>query len=200
MTWYALATEDALSEAVALKLIRHIAPTAELGVAPLGRRGNGYLHEKRGDLIRLSYHYPVIVVTDLDDEACAGSLISKWLGNRKTPKQFLLRVAVREIESWLLADDTAMRALLGRHSDRLPVQCDTLPDPKQTLLQLAWSAGGSVRRDLCASPGSAARQGLGYNRHLCDLVQECWEPARARHRSESLNRACLRLSAQLNDS
>ncbi len=69
---------------------------------------------------------------------------------------------------------------------RLPGQPDTLRDPKDFLLDLARRAPRSVRLDLRAEPGAIARQGLGYNARLSQLVREKWRPARAAARSPSL--------------
>ena len=76
----------------------------------------------------------VVVLTDLDRLACPLILLDDWLGaDRKHPENLLLRIAEREVESWLLADHEALGKLLGSKA-RFPVQPDTLPDPKQHLL------------------------------------------------------------------
>jgi hypothetical protein len=102
-------------------------------------------------------------------------------------------VAVREIESWLLADHEAMRGLLGARAGRLPPDPDELPDPKQTLIELAQRAPRTVRDELLADQGAFASQGLGYNTLLARMVREAWRPARAAERSFSLAKARIRL-------
>lgn len=107
----------------------------------------------------------------------------------------MFRVAVREIESWLLADHQAMRSLLGQKAGKLPEAPDDLPDPKQTLLSLAQRAKRDVREDIVANRGSVASQGLGYNARLGQVIRQAWEPARAADRSPSLVKARARLRA-----
>ena len=46
---------------------------------------------------------PFIVLTDLDNDKCAPELVEAWLGGSLPDKRFQIRVAVREIEAWLLA-------------------------------------------------------------------------------------------------
>ncbi|MNV69490.1 hypothetical protein D3C71_1624030 [compost metagenome] len=141
----------------------------------------------------IAVHQPVFLLTDLDRVKCAPSLIKKWMSNLEQPQNLVFRVAIREIESWLLADHEAMRSLLGERIGKLPLDPDSLADPKQALLTLAGRAPREIREDLVAMDGALARQGLGYNAQLCQMVRSRWQPARAAERSESLARARVRL-------
>lgn len=47
---------------------------------------------------------PILGLTDLDHHPCPIGLIKKYLKRGKHP-HFLLRIAIRELESWLLADE-----------------------------------------------------------------------------------------------
>ena len=110
------------------------------------------------------------------------------------PDRLLVRVAVREAESWLLADHEAMRSLLDIHSG-FPDAPDTLPDPKQTLLTLARQAPREVRLGLVRQEGTRLRQALRYNSLLSEWVFTEWEPERAAKRSESFCLALVVLSS-----
>jgi hypothetical protein len=134
----------------------------------------------------------VLLLTDLDRAACPVGLVESWLGRHECPENLVFRVAVREIEAWLLADHDALRRLLGKTA-RLPPDPDTLPDPKRALLELAKRAPRDVREDLVAVRGAVAAQGLGYNARLCALVEHHWSPERAAERSASLKRARRRI-------
>ena len=187
-----LATEDALSEAVALRLI------AELpGLTPgmrLRRSGNGYLRSRMRSFCEMARNRPILVVTDLDTLSCPMQLRAMWLRGLRHPSSLLLRVAVREVESWLMADHESIAGLLGRNAaTRLPSNPDSVGDPKALLLRIARYAPRGVRFDLCPADGAAARQGLGYNARLCAFVASEWDPSRAASRSESLRRARDRL-------
>jgi hypothetical protein len=121
-------------------------------------------------------------------------LRTRWFGELKQPRNFVLRVAVHEVEAWLLADPDAIRELFGqRASKRLPDNPDSVPEPKEMLLRLAELAPRPVREDVCKERGGISSQGLGYNARLCDLVAATWNPERAAARSESLRRARARI-------
>ena len=111
MRQIALATEDALSEAVGEKLIAEVKPPLEVGLR-LRRDGFGYLKTRMRKFCEIARHQPVLVITDLDRVACAATLVRRWTANDTPPATLLLRVAVHEVEAWLLADHDAMRTLL----------------------------------------------------------------------------------------
>lgn len=186
MVSVALGTEDELSEAVGVRLLAEHASVFQPGLL-LRRSGFGYLRSGMGKWKQLATRQPVLIITDLDRLACPVTLLNDWL-NAERPANLVLRVAVREVESWLLADHAAMRTLLGDKA-RLPPAPDALPDPKQHLLALARKAPKAVRLDLVKEAGSVARQGLGYNARLVDVVKNHWNPICAAERSESLWRA-----------
>jgi hypothetical protein len=192
MAWIVLATEDELSEQVGMRLADEVGLEVALS---LGKKGNGYLRKSIPNFCQMARQQPVVIIADLDRRPCAFTLVSEWLNGRPKPHRLLFRVAVREIESWVLADHEAVRQLLGRNASKLPDTPDELPDPKQALLELAKRASRDVRDDLVASAGSIASQGLGYNARLCKLVRETWNPSRAASRSPSLSRARARLRA-----
>jgi hypothetical protein len=140
---------------------------------------------------KLAELHPVLILTDLDTKACPSVLLTEWLDDRACPPNLLLRVAVRETESWLLADHQAIRQLIGPRG-KLPVQPDAVSDPKQVLLKLAQLAPRDVRLDLVKVAGAASSQGIGYNARLTNWVRNEWSPERAAQRSASLERTRLR--------
>lgn len=193
MALVALGTEDELSEAVAVRLLAEHEQHLQPGLR-LRKSGFGYLRSNVKRWRELAQRQPVVLITDLDQIACPPALLNDWLGSQACPENLLLRVAVREVEAWLLADHVAMQSLLGDRA-RLPPAPDVLPDPKQHLLGLAKRAPRDVRLDLVHEAGTVARQGLGYNARLTDLVRMSWSPARAAERSPSLARARRSLGA-----
>jgi hypothetical protein len=187
----ALATEDALSEALGLRLLDELAPRLQTPLL-LRKGGFGYLRSGMAKWRQLSQRQAVVILTDLDKASCPGVLRTDWLGDSPCPENLLLRVAVREAESWLLADHEAMRQLMGPKG-MLPRNPDELPDPRQFVLQLAEKAPRDVRLDMVRAPGAMSVQGIGYNARLTALVSNAWSPARAAERSPSLGRARIRL-------
>lgn len=191
MTPIAIATEDQLSEAIALRLIADI-PTPHFIQHKLRKTGNGYLRSKMGSWYQMAQHQVMLVLTDLDRANCLVEFRDQWLINAP-PQNLLLRIAVREVESWVLADHVAMRALIGAKGV-LPAAPDELADPKQSLLKLAKSAPKPIREDLLKTIDGNLAQGLGYNARLTAWVNSEWSPQRAAERSPSLARARLRLN------
>jgi hypothetical protein len=102
----------------------------------------------------------LLLITDLDKAKCASLLISNWMRAKSYPDNLVFRVAVREIEAWLLADHVGMGKLLVAGATNLPRDPDLLVDPKQVLLQLASKAPRVVQNDLLVEPGAIASQGL----------------------------------------
>ncbi len=189
-----LATEDELSEQVGLRLAEEAGLKVHLR---LGKRGNGYLRSRISNFCQMASFQTVLVITDLDQLACPVQLLRDWLGARGKPDDLLLRVAVREVESWLLADHQAMRQLLGKRVGTLPREPEELIDPKATLLSLAKRAPREVREDLLPVNGAIAGQGLGFNARLGSVVRTSWSPARAAERPPSLRRTRARLLASI---
>jgi hypothetical protein len=181
-----LATEDELSEQVGLSLANEAG--LQVGLC-LRKGGNGYLRSRLSSFCQMARTQTVFVITDLDQIQTPAMLIADWFGKQHRPDKLLFRVAVREIESWLIADHLAIRHLFGQKAAKLPNSPDELPDAKQTLLRLAQFAPRSVRDDLVGARGSVASQGIGYNARLCEWVRETWRPALAAERSPSLAKA-----------
>lgn len=189
MTPIALATEDELSEAVGVKLLSEHPVLAASPPKLLRRGGFGYLRSRVDSWRQMANHHVVVVLTDLDRAACPLLLLEDWLGaERLCPENLLLRIAEREVESWLLADHQALKGLIGPRG-KFPNEPDKLPDPKLHLLTLAHKAPRAVKDDLIAQQGAVASQGIGYNRRLVSWVQKEWSPERASARSPSLLRA-----------
>jgi len=191
MAFVALATEDVLSETIGQRLLAELGPQMHPGTL-LRKNGVGYLRSRMKSWYQMSEQQVVVILTDLDQAVCPSALLDVWFAASPRPANLLLRVAVRESESWLLADHQAMRKLLGPRGV-LPAEPDQLPDPKQHLLRLATSASRDVRLDLVKAKGQVCSQGIGYNARLTDLVRTDWSPERAAQRSPSLARARRRM-------
>jgi hypothetical protein len=191
MTPIAIATEDPLSEAIALRLIAEIS-TPHVVQHTLGKTGNGYLRARMGSWYQMAQQQVMLVLTDLDRANCLLAFRDQWLAGAP-PANLLFRIAVREVESWVLADHVAMRVLMGAKGV-LPAAPDELADPKQALLKLAKGAPKQIRADMLKTIDGNLAQGLGYNARLTAWVHAEWSPQRAAERSPSLARARTRLN------
>lgn len=190
MTFIALATEDELSERIGSRLCRDAGLTVSVH---LRKGGFGYLRSRISNFCAMARNHPLLLLTDLDRAACARGLIEDWTGDVVLPENFLFRVCVREVESWLLADSVAIQELLGCREQHVPIEPDQLADPKSALLNLARRAPRNVRDDLVAAQGAVSSQGIGYNARLGLFVENNWSSERAAQRSPSLRRTLRRI-------
>lgn len=137
---------------------------------------------------------PWIVLTDLDAATCPPSLIADWCGGICLNPNLVFRVAVRSIESWLLADRNAIASFLMIAVNRIPAYPEQVGDAKLELIQLAKSARKKgVRQALVPVPGAV--QGPDYNDCLSTFVDQHWDLSIARTNSQSLDRALMKVMA-----
>jgi len=160
MKGFVLAVEDELSEQIGRRLATEV--RLQIDVV-LRKGGNGYLKSKINNFCEMAQHTSVLLITDLDTTSTVEELKSEWLNKTKPPNSLLFHVAIREVESWILADHHGMKKMMGKKVNKFPAAPDDLADPKAHLLNLAASADRDVRDDLIAERGSMATQGLGYN-------------------------------------
>lgn len=191
-----VATEDQLSETVMLSLVRQ-ACNDSLEMRTMRKNGFGYLKANLDKFCQISTRNLVFVLTDLDRTDCAPRLVSDWFKRRPKPAGLTFCVAVREIESWLLADREGLGSFLGVAASSILRQPDSLPDPKRYLLRLAKRAKRDIRRDLLPATEAVASQGFGYNQRLCKFVEDNWSSDRAAAASTSLARTRQRINSAL---
>ncbi|HXM24240.1 MAG TPA: hypothetical protein VN948_23495 [Terriglobales bacterium] len=189
-----LAFEDALTESLALKILKTI-PTGYATQTIYNRGGYGYLRRTINGFNNAAKGTPFLVGTDLDRYECPSALINDWLTHPKH-HNLLIRVAVKEAEAWVLADRDSFANFLGISVVRVPGDVEALPNPKAALIQLARRARKKqVRDDICPPPNSTSKVGPNYNARLGGFVSESWNPVVARLNSRSLDRAMNRLVA-----
>jgi len=129
------------------------------------------------------------VLTDLDTAVCPPKLIKEWLSDSTQHHNLLFRVAVREVESWVLADRDHFAKFLGIMKELVPVDVDEIDDPKEYLINLVRkSRKRRLREDIVPTRGSTAKQGPNYNGCLISFVEESWVPNKAMRSSPSLRR------------
>jgi hypothetical protein len=187
------ATEDLLSAAVIERLIGEAGGDLQITVAMSGQ-GFGGLRRKLPELIRVAHSLPVVLLTDLDRGECAPSLIESWLGRQAVPPVLLFRVAVREVEAWLLADNERFAEFARLPRNKLAEAPEEFDDPKQTLLNLVWKhSPAKIKHDIVVYRRGGPRQGLSYNDRLIEFARTAWRPAEAATRSDSLKRAIQRI-------
>lgn len=188
-----LAVEDALSEYLLRELFRQHAKVFSIE-AVYGKTGFGYLKKNIRAFNNAARFKPWFVLTDLDQLPCAPELINEWLPDKKH-KNLIFRVAVREIESWILADIEAFANFWGISERQMPQNPDVLADPKEKLLNLVRK---SRKRKLKDSVVRRQKEGLttgpDYNGVLGSFIRNQWRYKRAEKLSPSLKKAVSALS------
>lgn len=184
-----IATEDQLSEALLRRVILEFSPRLKISNS-VGRRGNGHLRSKLANLVAASQAgMPVVMLTDSDGPRSLETVRSDWMGSLSFDSdRFYLAVAVQEAESWFLADEAAVEAVLGRRPRSIPVPTDDIMDPKEWLLNEARRSARRVREQMVREEQGRVRIGVGYNTMAARAVAEIWCPRRARANSPSLDR------------
>lgn len=188
-----VAVEDELSAAVMRRIVGASERNFVIDRIVIAH-GNTKLRAGISKFKSASRALPHVVLTDLDRCPCPPELLREW-GAIRLPPQFLFRVAVREVEAWLLADRTGMAEFLSVPVVKLPANPEDEGDPKQTLINLAR---GSRRRrlaqELVPAAGSRNRIGPFYNARLVDFVNRRWDINCARANAPSLDGTLSRLS------
>jgi len=185
-----LAVEDLLSESVARALLAQTGKAFSVTQA-LQLRNNVYLRDKTPALNRTAKGFPVVLITDLDRPSdCSPALIKRWLKGELQHPNLLFRVAVMEIESWVMAHRDVCADFLGVPISRIPLNTDRIEKPKEFLLALARKSRSSrLKNELLPSDGATSKVGPGYNSLLGSFVRERWCAREACEASPSLKRA-----------
>lgn len=160
------------------------------------QHGKAHLHRALPGYNAAARYSPWIVVVDLDDEyPCASMLVNAWLPAPSPQMRF--RVAVRQIEAWLLADADHFATFFGVRRGQIPARPDELTDPKGTVVSLvSTSKKAAIRADMVPRPGSGRRVGPAYAARLIEFVtrgSNRWRVTAAASASPSLRRCVERI-------
>ncbi|HZP43166.1 MAG TPA: hypothetical protein VFD84_16885 [Candidatus Binatia bacterium] len=184
------AVEGIVDEAVARRLIAHAGGSPG---AVYGKQGKSALRDKIGGYNKAARHAPWFVLVDLNGDAdCAPPLRESWLA--APAPQLCFRVAVRQVEAWLMADREALAKYLGIAQSRAPADPEALQNAKVEMVNLARrSRRKDVRADMVPREGSGRSVGPAYAARLIEYVESHWRPEVAAQGAESLRRAiaCL---------
>lgn len=187
-----IVVEDELSDAVLRKMLGEYFSRADLQIVSISKRGKGYIKKRINEFNKQNNDLPFFVLVDLDSDSCAPELIHQWF-KRPCRKNLVFRVAIREVEAWLLADPHGISNYLNMNHSYIYKEVnhpDNLKDPKSKLLSLVQrSRKRNMINDIVKTEGSSLKQGPGYNARLSDFVINTWDMERARVNSDSLSRA-----------
>lgn len=181
--------EGLLDAAVAKKLLQHLRVP---GPEPQDLGGGTKFWAKVPNYNQAARSGRVILgIVDLENADCAPGLIVQRLPKGLEPT-FVLRVAHRMIESWLLADRDAIAQFLRVSRDRIPSAPESLAHPKRELGNLALrSSKREIRETVAPEKGLSGPVGKEYTPMMKRFVEDHWDPSRARQNSPSLDQAML---------
>lgn len=156
-----------------------------------GKRGNNYIKQKLSSFNQASKFTPYLVLTDLDAINCPPELIQSWINFQKSPN-LIFRIAVKEAEAWLLGDKQNFSSFLGISANRINDNPESIPQPKEHIVQLARdSRKRKIREDLI--PQGTAIVGRNYNSCLGEFIFNYWDVNAASQKCNSLKRLIKRL-------
>lgn len=186
-----LIAEDALGMSVLKRIIKEFNPTLCIHLEKIAG-GFGDIKKNCHKYIEASRVVPHIVLTDLDNHDCPVTLMTQW-GVNALPDCCLFRVAIKEIESWVLADRSGFASFLKVTINSIPAYPEQEGNPKEILLNLAKRSRLSLAKDLLPDPNSSARIGPFYNERLGEYVMNAWDIRAALLNADSLKRAIQRI-------
>jgi len=185
------AVEGIIDEALVRRLLEHVG--AKLGPV-YGKIGKHHLLKQLQGYNHAARYSPWVVIVDLDHDAdCAPPLRAKWLPSVNPTMCF--RIAVREVEAWLMADRERLAAFLRIPVSSVPFAPEEIGNPKETLVNLARKSRlRAIQKDMVPRPESGRQIGPAYPSRLIEFIeskQRGWRPEVAAKSSDSLRR-CLR--------
>jgi hypothetical protein len=145
-------------------------------------------------------HYPWVVMVDLNGDAeCAPPFRDEW--NPAPARWMRFRVAVREVEAWLMADRERLARFLSVSTNMIPLNPDGVPEPKRKVVDLArHSRRKDIRLDMVPRAGSGRETGPAYTSRMIQFAGDQvkgWRPDVAMGNSESLQRCLVRIGELL---
>lgn len=181
--------EGALDLVAAQKLMRSLGISLE-GATLIDTHGRGGFWQRAPKYEEMARHNgPVFGLTDLDRDECAPRLLAAKLRHFPHARN-ALRIAVRALESWMLADRNAIAGFMRVSGRRIPPDPDALDDPKIELVNVArHSKRRSIRADMVPQQGKSGKVGAGYEPRMREFIVNAWEPRRAAINSPSLRKA-----------
>jgi hypothetical protein len=187
------AVEGLTDAPVAEKLILHVGRVPRVIVAGGGKSA---VDDRLRRWARSGNPRPILALRDWDRNDrvdCVPELLRLVFGQLPVPPTMVVRIAVRAVESWLMADLDGATDYFG--TSRFPPQPDELVDPKQAFVKACQrSRERAIREGVVPRSGSGRSVGDLYEAILIDFARNVWSVERARLNSPSLDRALERLS------
>ncbi|MFH0867634.1 MAG: hypothetical protein V1904_15700 [Bacteroidota bacterium] len=186
-----LVFEDDISEFVMSKILDSTNKFLIRNTYP--GHGFGYIKTNIIGFNEASKGCPFFVLTDLDNSVCPPVLIQEWFRKNKKNKNLIFRIALREVEAWLLADKIGFVRYTGVSRKRIPNNIENINEPKEELINIIrYCRKRKIREDIIPK-NEFASIGPNYNERLMEFVLNYWDINRACQNSKSLRKTldCL---------
>ncbi|MCC7430698.1 hypothetical protein IT568_07640 [bacterium] len=177
-----------VEDIVQLFVLEKILSTIDCGFLPQQKiinDGFGKIKKNLFSYNEASKITPYLILVDLDLKECPPTLIKEWITFERKPN-FIFRVAVREVEAWLLADRRNFASFLGISEAKIDKKPETKLDSKGYLIELAKKGKRKIQEDLV--PKGNAKLGKNYNFCLAEFITQKWNVENAMENSESLTK------------
>lgn len=189
-----LVVEDILSEMVLRKMLASFPKKFSVRNC-LGKEGFGFIQKNMPAFNKAASTIGIVVLTDLDNNLCPRLILNRWLPQVERHPQLLFRVAIYEVEAWLLSHRDALARYFRIALDLIPENSESVQDPKALIIELAdQSPRKEIREAIVPGPGRRRKVGPDYNGCLLYFVHHYWEVEKARPHSRSLHRAMVALA------
>lgn len=188
-------TEDAALWYLVERILRTFDKNINLQQMPLARGVQNFKSSlpKLNEMAKTGFY--CVGACDADENIlCPAQQIHNWIKATRHPN-LVVRLAVREAEAWMLADDKGfseyfkVSLAVVRRDARSPEQ---LADPKKRLLELIAAGGLRPTRKEAILPqpiGVTASIGINYHSEIEKFINTRWCPMRASANAPSLQRA-----------
>lgn len=187
------AVEGYTDEAVWTRIIQTLG--ADTGLLQ-GKQGKKFILDNLTAFNSAAHFGAWFVLIDLDqDDDCAPELKIRELPH---PARYMsFRVAVREVESWLLADRDRIAKCLRVPISLIPELPEDETNPKASIVNLAKSSRSEgLKADLVPSKSGMREVGPGYHRRMVEFAMDPhrgWRPNIAARVSPSLDKCISNL-------
>jgi len=112
-----LVVEDHLSEAVLTRILLSSGRPYKIGTC-YGKQGRSYIEKKVNNFNQAAKGTPYLVLADLNTDICPPEIITHWFSAPKH-HNLLFNIAVKEVESWVLADRAGLANFLGVRKQKI---------------------------------------------------------------------------------
>ena len=188
MTVVRLAVEGKTDAPVAERIVRLVGLVPRTSFVAGGKTK---LDPRIPGLNRLAARTNWLILRDFDHDApCPPALVHNLMAGQTIAPRLSLRIAVRALESWLLADIEGFSSEFSVKREHVPANPDDRDNPKKDLVQACGhSIRGEIRRAMTPHPRSGRKVGREYTSRVIRFANNRWSPERAAQRSPSLHRA-----------